>query len=124
MTSDSDFQQVKDRVFADLGLYEQVSGLYDGQWLAGDGRRRIAVQSPINGERLADIAVGDEDDYDCMIERAWASFGEWSRVPAPKRGEVVRAIGERLRANWRAWVFWFRWKLERHQLRASVKCRR
>lgn len=99
MTNSLDFQRVKGRVFADLGLYEQVSGLYDGQWMAGDGRRRNAVHSPINGERLAEIAVAEEDDYDRMIERAWASFGEWSLVPAPKRGEVVRAIGERLREN-------------------------
>ncbi len=94
-----EFQRVKDRVFADLGLYEQVSGLYDGQWMAGDGRRRIAVHSPINGERLAEIAVAGEDDYDRTIERAWGSFEAWSKVPAPKRGEVVRTIGDRLRAN-------------------------
>ena len=99
MPNNSDLIAVKDRVFADLGLYEQVSGLYDGQWLAGEGRRRLAVHSPIDGERLADIAVSGEEDYDRMIERAWASFEEWSRVPAPKRGEVVRTIGDRLREH-------------------------
>ena len=99
MPNNSDLIAVKDRVFADLGLYEQVSGLYDGQWLAGEGRRRLAVHSPIDGERLADIAVSGEEDYDRMIERAWASFDEWSRVPAPKRGEVVRTIGDRLREH-------------------------
>ncbi|MDE0198105.1 MAG: aldehyde dehydrogenase family protein [Caldilineaceae bacterium] len=98
MANSSDFREVKDRVFADLGLYEQVSGLYDGQWLAGEGRRRVPVFSPINGERLADVALAGEEDYDRMIERAWVSFEEWSRVPAPKRGEIVRAIGDRLRA--------------------------
>ena len=97
MANSSGFQAVKDRVFADLGLYEQVSGLYDGQWLAGEGRRRISVHSPINGEWLADVAAAADEDYDRMVERAWASFEEWSRVPAPKRGEVVRAIGDRLR---------------------------
>ena len=99
MPNNSDLIAVKDRVFADLGLYEQVSGLYDGQWLAGEGRRRLAVHSPIDGERLADIAVSGEEDYDRMIERAWTSFEEWSRVPAPKRGEVVRTIGDRLREH-------------------------
>lgn len=98
MANSSDIRTVKDRVFADLGLYEQVSGLYDGQWVAGEGRRRIAVHSPINGEWLADVAVAGDEDYDRMTERAWASFDEWSLVPAPKRGEIVRAIGDRLRA--------------------------
>ncbi|MYH60858.1 MAG: aldehyde dehydrogenase family protein [Caldilineaceae bacterium SB0675_bin_29] len=98
MAKSSDIRTVKDPVFADLGLYEQVSGLYDGQWVAGEGRSRIAVHSPINGEWLADVAVAGDEDYDRMIERAWASFDEWSLVPAPKRGEIVRAIGDRLRA--------------------------
>ena len=99
MPNNSDLIAVKDRVFADLGLYEQVSGLYDGQWLAGEGRRRLAVHSPIDGGRLADVAVSGEEDYARMIERAWASFEEWSRMPAPKRGEVVRTIGDRLREH-------------------------
>ena len=95
----SEFEAVKDRVFADLGLYRQVSGLYDGQWLAGEGRRRLAVHSPINGEWLADVAVAGNDDYDRLMERAWIAYQEWSQVPAPKRGDVVRAIGDRLREH-------------------------
>ena len=99
MQSKSEFELVKERVFNDLGLYQQVSGLYDGQWLAGEGRRRLAVHSPINGERLADVAIAGEDDYDRLMERAWTAFQEWSLVPAPKRGEVIRAICERLREH-------------------------
>ena len=57
MQSKSEFELVKERVFNDLGLYQQVSGLYDGQWLTGEGSRRLAVHSPINGERLADVAI-------------------------------------------------------------------
>ena len=95
----SEFEAVKSRVFTDLGLYQQVSGLYDGQWLAGEGRRRVAVHSPINGEWLADVAVACADDYDRLMERAWTAFQEWSHVPAPKRGEVIRAIGDRLREH-------------------------
>lgn len=98
MGSGSDFKSVKERVFGELGLYRRLSGLYDGQWLAGEGRRHVSAYSPINGEWLADVAVGDEEDYDRMMERAWLAFGEWSKVPAPKRGEVIRAIGDRLRA--------------------------
>ena len=97
MANVPDFHSVKDQVFADLGLYQQVSGLYDGQWLSDESRRRVAVHSPINGEWLADVSVGDEKDYDRLIERAWSSFEEWSHLPAPKRGEVIRAIGDRLR---------------------------
>lgn len=98
MDSRSDFNAIKERVFGELGLYQQVAGLFDGQWLAGGGRRQISVYSPINGEKLADVALGDSEDYDRLMVRAQASFEEWSKIPAPKRGEVVRAIGDRLRA--------------------------
>ena len=99
MQSKSEFELVKERVFNDLGLYQQVSGLYDGQWVAGEGRRRLAVRSPINGERLADVAIAGGDDYDRLMERAWTAFQEWSLVPAPKRGEVIRSICDRLREH-------------------------
>lgn len=95
--NETDFWAVKEQVFATLGLSHRVSGLYDGQWSVGEGRRTLAVHSPINGERLADVAVAAAADYERLMERAWAAFHHWAQVPAPKRGEVVRAIGDRLR---------------------------
>jgi aldehyde dehydrogenase (NAD+) len=38
-------------------------------------------------------------DYDCVVERAREAFPEWRMVPAPKRGEIVREIGNVLRAR-------------------------
>ena len=99
MGSGNDIRAFRERVFADLGLYQEVSGLFDGGWGAGAQGRRLAVHSPIDGAQLADVAVASEEDFGRLIENAWASFREWSRIPAPKRGEVVRAIGERLRRH-------------------------
>ena len=99
MGHDIEFRSARERVFTDLGLFQQLSGQYDGQWGAGDGRRRVAVHSPINGAWLADVAVAGAADYGRLMERAWAAFREWALVPAPKRGEVVRAIGDRLRQH-------------------------
>ena len=99
MEIDTDFCAVRERVFTNLGLYQQLSGQYDGEWGAGDGRRRVAVHSPINGAWLADVAIAGAADYDRLMERAWAAFREWAQVPAPKRGEVVRAIGDSLRQH-------------------------
>ncbi len=99
MESGSDVQAIREQVFAELGLYQEVSGLFDGGWGAGAEGRRLPVHSPIDGARLADIAVASGAEFDRLIEQAWASFREWSAIPAPKRGEVIRAIGDRLRRN-------------------------
>ncbi len=40
-----------------------------------------------------------EDEYDGIVDRAHAAFLEWRKVPAPRRGEVVRQLGNRLREN-------------------------
>lgn len=99
MESGIETRAIRERVFADLGLYREVSGLYDGAWGPGADGRRVAVHSPIDGARLADVAVASEADFDRLVGNAWASFREWSGIPAPKRGEVVRAIGDSLRQN-------------------------
>ena len=99
MESGTEIQAIRERVFADLGLYQEVSGLYDGAWGPGADGRRVAVHSPIDGARLAEVAVASEADFDRLIGNAWASFREWSGIPAPKRGEVVRAIGDSLRRH-------------------------
>lgn len=93
-----EFTPVKERVFDELGLSARVSGVFDSGWAVDSDRRTVPIHSPINGAHLADVAVASGDDYDRLVARAWASFQEWARVPAPKRGEVVRAIGDRLRA--------------------------
>ena len=99
MESGSRIQAIRDRIFANLGLYQEVSGLFDGAWGAGADGRRVAVRSPIDGARLADAAVSSEAEFDRLVEHAWTSFREWSGIPAPKRGEVIRAIGDRLRRH-------------------------
>ena len=68
MAFDAHFRAVADQVSNDLGLYQQVFGLYDGQWGAGGDSPPHAVHSPINGAWLADIA--GEVDYDRLMERA------------------------------------------------------
>ena len=111
MASESKVQAIRERIFADLGLYQEVSGLFDGAWGAGADGRRVAVHSPIDGSRLADVAVASEADFDRLVERAWASFREWSAIPSPKRGESYgqsavacagtwTALGCLLRSRW------------------------
>ena len=58
----------------------------------------IAVCSPIDGSLLGRVHADDAAGIDAKIARAEAAFREWSLVPAPRRGEVVRLLGTELRA--------------------------
>ena len=80
-----------------LGIEDVNPGGFGGEWI-GSGPP-LEVLSPIDGSRLATVAQVTEDEYDQVVERARCAFVEWRTLPAPRRGEVVRQLGERLRAN-------------------------
>ncbi|WP_312793956.1 aldehyde dehydrogenase family protein [Tianweitania sp.] len=55
--------------------------------------------TPVTGEKIADLPVHSADDASAIIERAATAFRDWRLVPAPKRGELIRLLGEELRAS-------------------------
>jgi len=59
----------------------------------------LTVNSPIDGGELGRIRVHEEADVDLMVERARVAFEAWRLIPAPRRGEFVRLIGEALRSH-------------------------
>lgn len=75
---------------------EQVNpAAFDGKWRRS--KRIIYKASPIDGRRLAGFGEASAKDYQAVIEAAGECFLRWRAYPAPKRGEVVRAIGNELR---------------------------
>jgi aldehyde dehydrogenase (NAD+) len=58
----------------------------------------LAVHSPLTGECIARVQVTNADQTAEIIDKAHAAFLEWRRIPAPRRGELVRLLGEELRA--------------------------
>ena len=58
----------------------------------------LAAASPITGERIIDIKTTRPDEARTRIGEAVRAFDIWRSVPAPRRGELVRLIGEELRA--------------------------
>ena len=62
--------------------------------LSGDA---LDVTTPIDGTRIATLALHTSADVESMVVRAVAAFNDWRLVPAPRRGELVRLLGEELR---------------------------
>ncbi len=57
----------------------------------------LHVTTPIDGTRIAALALHSSADVESMVGRAVAAFNDWKLVPAPRRGELVRLLGEELR---------------------------
>lgn len=59
----------------------------------------LAVHSPIDGAEVARVTETALADMPAIIARSQAAFKAWRDVPAPRRGELVRLLGEELRAS-------------------------
>ncbi len=82
-----------------LGITEKNLGASTGrQWFGGAGGEVMTIRSPVDGRPIAGVCPAAAEDYERVAAAAQAAFLQWRQVPAPKRGEVVRRIGERLRA--------------------------
>ncbi|OOQ60702.1 L-piperidine-6-carboxylate dehydrogenase [Mucilaginibacter pedocola] len=57
------------------------------------------IFSPTDGKKIASVKFATADEYNSVVETAAKAFKTWRSIPAPKRGEIVRQIGEQLRAN-------------------------
>jgi len=58
----------------------------------------MASYSPVTGEQLAALKTDSRDAATAKIEKAARAFKSWRLVPPPKRGELVRLLGEELRS--------------------------
>src|SRR6516164_8507377 len=66
------------------------------QWLPS-GASVIESFSPVDGKPIASVTTTDKAGYEAVIIAAEKAFAEWREWPAPRRGEVVRQIGDALR---------------------------
>ena len=59
----------------------------------------VASHNPADGSELARVRLASADDYDRVAARSAEVFERWRMFPAPKRGEIVREIGDELRRS-------------------------
>ena len=83
-------------ILASLGIDNSQKGNSTRkQWL-GSGPA-ISSHSPIHGELLGTVTTATVQDYEQIMDTAEVAFKEFRRIPAPKRGELVRQLGNKLR---------------------------
>src|SRR5688572_9225354 len=80
-----------------LGLQPVNPGASTGtQWLSTKGDVLPSL-SPCDGEEIASVQQATTVNYVRIVALSQEAFRTWRRVPAPKRGEVVRQMGDALR---------------------------
>src|SRR5688572_12970557 len=81
-------------VLKQLGIAAKNSGASTGlEWAEGNGKS-IESYSPVDGKKIAEVSSCDEKTYEQVVSTAQKAFVEWRTWPSPKRGEIVRQIGE------------------------------
>lgn len=80
-----------------LNLNSNNKGVSTGiQWISSNGNT-IESYSPVDGKLIGTVVSADEASYKQVMDAATKAFEEWRMMPAPKRGEIVRQVGDALR---------------------------
>jgi len=82
-----------------LNLGTEAEGCAVGGRTIPSSAPSIESFSPADGQKIGAVRGADRAAYDAVLEEAQKAFEEWRTWPAPKRGEVVRQIGEALRRH-------------------------
>lgn len=85
-------------ILKQLGIKKNNSGASTGQkWFQTKSEGELKIHSPVDGKYIASVYQGSEKDYEKIMKSMEEAFLYWRMVPAPKRGEIVRQIGLKLR---------------------------
>ena len=80
-----------------LGIEPVNSGACGRNWLSTSSGSTLPSFNPADGHELARVRLASAQDYDQVVSESVEAFARWLLVPAPKRGQIVREIGDELR---------------------------
>jgi len=84
-------------ILEELGIEPENPGACASEWMPCSGASTIASLNPADGSELARVRLASEPEYDAVVAQALQVLERWRMLPAPKRGEIVREIGDELR---------------------------
>ena len=79
-----------------LGLKKYNDGTSTGLESTNSGKY-VKSYSPVDGEFIGSVSKTTANEYEATMQKAQEAFKVWRLMPAPKRGEIVRQMGEALR---------------------------
>ena len=80
-----------------LGIKDTNFGASTGTVHWNTSGKKVDSYSPADGQYIGSVNQATAEDYEKVMQAATEAFKVWRMMPAPKRGEVVRQIGDRLR---------------------------
>jgi acyl-CoA reductase-like NAD-dependent aldehyde dehydrogenase len=76
-------------------MARKFQNLINGKWVDAVSGRTFENRNPANWEEVVGIfPKSGKEDVDAAVKAARAAFEKWRLVPAPKRGDIMRAIGD------------------------------
>ena len=89
------------QILEQLGIQATNAGVCVGidGWIQDENGKELASINPTNGETIATVTQGIAESYDKAVETAQEAFKTWRTMPAPKRGEIIRDLGNELRKH-------------------------
>jgi aldehyde dehydrogenase (NAD+) len=88
-----------EKILRDLGISEINNGLSTGLNAWKGGGQELVSFSPVDGKPIASTHLANNLDYEKVIVSAQSASLEWKKIPAPKRGEMVRQMGDAFRKH-------------------------
>ncbi|MBN2563725.1 MAG: aldehyde dehydrogenase family protein [Phycisphaerae bacterium] len=82
-------------ILKNLGIESTNPGAFNGTWYGS--AEKLDVVSPIDGKVIASVAQATPGEFERTVAAAHEAFKTWRMIPAPKRGELVRRLGNALR---------------------------
>ncbi|MEN9522602.1 MAG: hypothetical protein RL065_979 [Bacteroidota bacterium] len=87
------------KILSELGIKAENSGVSTGlQWMKGEGKS-ISSFSPVDGKLIASCTSASEAEYEAVIMKAQEAYKVWRNIPSPKRGEIIRQMGDEIRKH-------------------------
>jgi len=68
-------------------------------WITAVGSTERDIISPVDGRKIGSVVFATETEYEAVMKRALQAAEIWKQFPAPRRGEIVRLIGEQFREH-------------------------
>ena len=93
---ENDFDAFRKDTLKNVAIEETNSGIFAGKWYPKAGESKYDSISPVDGKHNATVFLATKEQYEEVVRHSQKAFDEWSKIPAPKRGEIIKTIGDEL----------------------------